>query len=240
MSSTTRPCEILLTCEHASNAVPPGLEHLFAKHTDRLQSHQGWDPGAWPVFRALQNELPTSAAFDGKYTRLAVELNRSEGHPGLFSNLVASLPASEKHQLLAQIWHPFRNTVRQHIQHILEQKNASYLLHLSIHSFTPVWNSEVRNAEIGLLYDPRRPAEKKMGHEWALRLRTHEPSVRVRLNYPYKGISDGHTTSLRKQFGERYLGFEIELKQDWLAQNQPVYIAHLLAQSLPELASLLR
>jgi predicted N-formylglutamate amidohydrolase len=44
-------------------------------------------------------------------------------------------------------------------------------------------------------------------------LRALSPAWRVRLNYPYHGASDGLTTSLRRTFGPRYLGVEIELNQ---------------------------
>jgi len=240
MSSTTRPCEIILTCEHASATVPPGLESVFAGQEELLHSHRGWDPGALEVYTALRALLPVGYAAAGAYTRLAIELNRSLGHSALFSSLAHTLPQAARENLIATIWHPFCDPVRAHVQAVLARTPLERVLHLSVHSFTPVLAGKIRNAEIGLLYDPRRPAEKSLAREWAQRLRVHEPSVRVRLNYPYKGISDGHTTRLRKLFGERYLGFEIELRQDWLAQNQPESIARLLAQSLPGLASLLR
>jgi len=36
------------------------------------------------------------------------------------------------------------------------------------------------------------------------------------MNRPYLGSSDGHTTSLRKEFGgESYLGIEIEVNQKY-------------------------
>jgi hypothetical protein len=37
----------------------------------------------------------------------------------------------------------------------------------------------------------------------------------LRRNYPYRGQSDGLTTALRRQFGARYLGIELEINQRW-------------------------
>ena len=33
------------------------------------------------------------------------------------------------------------------------------------------------------------------------------------MNYPYRGVSDGHTAALRRRFRKRYLGLEIEVNQ---------------------------
>ncbi len=34
---------------------------------------------------------------------------------------------------------------------------------------------------------------------------------RIRMNYPYRGASNGLTRDLRRRLGERYLGIELEL-----------------------------
>ena len=34
------------------------------------------------------------------------------------------------------------------------------VLHVAVHSFTPVLHGERRNADVGLLYDPARPRER--------------------------------------------------------------------------------
>ena len=47
-------------------------------------------------------------------------------------------------------------------------------------------------------------------------LRARRPGLIVRRNYPYLGISDGFTTHLRKAFGPRYAGIELEVNQKWV------------------------
>ena len=44
--------------------------------------------------------------------------------------------------------------------------------------------------------------------------------MKVRFNYPYKGTSDGLTTTLRKKFGPRYVGIEIEINQKLLSYER--------------------
>ena len=73
---------------------------------------------------------------------------------------------------------------------------------------------ETRNADVGILYDPRRPAEKRFAMAWARAIRAAARELRVRRNYPYLGVGDGLTTTLRRRFPAwRYLGIELEVNQ---------------------------
>jgi len=83
------------------------------------------------------------------------------------------------------------------------------VIHISMHSFTPVMEGVTRDCDIGLLYNPLRLEEK----EFCNGLFSLLSSVRVRRNYPYHGSSDGLTTELRKVFEKNYIGVEIELNQ---------------------------
>jgi predicted N-formylglutamate amidohydrolase len=87
------------------------------------------------------------------------------------------------------------------------------IVHLGIHSFTPVLNGKPRNTDIGILYDPARPQERVYANVIKNEIKRLYPHMKVRFNYPYKGTSDGLTTSLRKKFGSRYVGIEIEINQ---------------------------
>jgi len=58
-------------------------------------------------------------------------------------------------------------------------------------------NGIVRNADIGFLYDPRRPSEKELAQLWREEIKKQCSDYRIRMNYPYTGISDGFTTALR-------------------------------------------
>jgi predicted N-formylglutamate amidohydrolase len=72
----------------------------------------------------------------------------------------------------------------------------------------------VRNADIGLLYDPARRGEAELCRRWQARLRASAPELKVRRNYPYAGKSDGFTTYLRRRFPAKvYVGIELEINQ---------------------------
>jgi predicted N-formylglutamate amidohydrolase len=88
------------------------------------------------------------------------------------------------------------------------------VVHLSCHSFTPRLAGVSRRADVGLLFDPRRPGEARFCAAWRARLRAASARLVVRHNYPYRGSSDGLTTYLRTRFGQdRYLGIELEVNQ---------------------------
>ncbi|MGH8118983.1 MAG: N-formylglutamate amidohydrolase [Gammaproteobacteria bacterium] len=84
----------------------------------------------------------------------------------------------------------------------------------SVHSFTPKLGKELRRADIGLLYDPRRRGERILCRKLQAILSQAAKGLIVRRNYPYRGTDDGLTTYLRKRYSEgQYLGIEIEINQ---------------------------
>ncbi|MEZ6097036.1 MAG: N-formylglutamate amidohydrolase [Pirellulaceae bacterium] len=210
-SPNFKQSQILLTCEHASNQIPAPCKQLFAGHESELNSHRGWDPGTLKLGEALECKLKVPL-FKTTVSRLLVEVNRSKHHPRLFSEFTRSLPEADKEKLIAQYYAPHRDAVENWIR--AEIENGKNVVHLSLHSFTPELNGEIRNAEIGLLYDPSRVNEKAFCKEWKDAFRTVAPDWRVRMNYPYAGKADGFTTYLRKQFtAPKYAGIELEVNQ---------------------------
>ncbi|MCC5904718.1 MAG: N-formylglutamate amidohydrolase [Balneolaceae bacterium] len=203
----------IFTCEHASNYVPEEFGHLFEVDDakDVLESHRGWDPGALQLAEILSENMG-GPLFVYPWTRLLIEVNRSQGHPRLYSEFSQKLTEREKEKLLNNYYHPYRQRVEGAIEKITE--SGSQAVHVGIHSFVPELNGIKRDFEIGLLYDPSRPSEKDFCREWKQRMKSKMPDMRVRMNQPYKGTSDGFTTALRKKFDEvHYLGIELEVNQ---------------------------
>ncbi|HYH41273.1 MAG TPA: N-formylglutamate amidohydrolase, partial [Burkholderiales bacterium] len=145
-------------------------------------------------------------------SRLLVELNRSPDHRQLFSEITGPLPGDERERLLRRYYHPYREWVEAQVRDAAEA--GTRIVHVSSHSFTPVLDGDVRGADIGLLYDPRRRAEVDFCLAWQRELRSGAPRLGVRRNYPYRGYDDGLTTYLRRRYPERaYCGVELEVNQ---------------------------
>ena len=212
----------LITCEHAGNFIPPAYGHLFEGHSEVLRSHRGWDPGALEIAEYLSNELNASL-FKCHATRLLVEPNRSLWSTSLFSEYSAGLTVSEREEVLRQFYYPHRSGVEEWIKNSRES-----VLHLSIHSFTPVFGGVTRDVDIGLLFDPSRKKESDFCAIYKKALEISLSSCTIKFNEPYKGIDDGFTTHLRQQFGDdRYLGIEIEVNQRYTDEAHVVICAGL-------------
>lgn len=213
--------QLVLTCEHGGNRVPGAYAHLFRGARRALESHRGWDPGALALAKTFQRRL-RAPLFSTNVTRLLVEPNRSLAHSDLFSEFTADLDGITKKVILDRYYHRHRNRIE---SWIAEQTDADKsVVHLSLHTFTPQLKGQRRNADLGLLYDPRRPREKSFCDDWHTVLNQLRPDLRIRRNYPYLGKSDGFTTQLRKSFAaDQYAGIELEVNQLWFAKNAALW-----------------
>ncbi|MDP1560469.1 MAG: N-formylglutamate amidohydrolase [Pirellulaceae bacterium] len=225
---------LVLSCEHASAAVPARFRSLFDGQAAVLQSHRGWDPGTLELGKRLSKrfQVPLLAT---KVSRLLIEVNRSLHHPKLFSEYTSQLPAATKQLLIEEYYLPHREAIEQQIRVLLQQSHR--VLHLSLHSFTGQWNGQPRTADLGLLYDPRRATELSTCCHWQASLQRQLPGLVIRRNYPYLGKADGLTTALRKKFAMiRYLGIELEVNQNHtLASRHWTDICRALEATIPEL-----
>lgn len=209
------PTAVLISCEHGGQRIPPAYRALFADQSALLATHRGYDPGALKMAQDL------AAAFAAPLvasttSRLLVDLNRSIGHPALFSATTRDLPPAQRAQILDRHYRPYRNAIDAAAEKLLA--GGRRLIHLSSHSFTPELDGELRTADVGLLYDPARPGEAALCGRWKAALADLAPAgfgpLRVRRNYPYRGQGDGLTAHLRKRFPpEAYLGIELEINQ---------------------------
>jgi predicted N-formylglutamate amidohydrolase len=209
--------KMILSCEHATATVPEEYAGLFAGASHIFATHRSYDIGAFEVGKMVEDLA--GDAFYGKCNRLLVDLNRSLHHPRLFSSFSQNLPRSAKELIIADWYYPFRNLVLHALDRTIAQHGE--VLHISMHSFTPVLDGVVRPNDIGILYDPGRHREKA----WAIRLantmRAVQPNLSVRMNFPYRGLSDSHTTALRRRFSKDvYLGIELEINQRLLEDDQ--------------------
>lgn len=227
-----RPINVVVTCEHADNRVPPPLRPLFRGHAAVLRSHRGYDIGAMGIAERLADRLHAPLLV-GATSRLVIELNRSLRHPRLFSEFTRSMPASDRARAIDTYYLPYRTAVEAAMRNA--STNRSLALHVSVHTFTPVLDGKRRELEVGLLFDPSRPTESKICAEWRRALIRALPTARVRFNQPYKGTSDGFTTHLRTRLPDAaYAGIEVEVRNDLArtARAQRAW-ADALAESIP-------
>ncbi|HEX2957225.1 MAG TPA: N-formylglutamate amidohydrolase [Chitinispirillaceae bacterium] len=206
--------KLFVSCEHASNHVPEQLTKLLRDQKSLLQSHRAYDIGAIDAAQQI-SKMAVEECVAGTCTRLAIDLNRSDTNPRRFSEYSKKLDSATLANLEIQWYRPYRDYVRNRITQIIE--SGYNVLHLSVHTFTPVLNGVTRNADLGLLYDPSRQPERVIASNLKNTMFKINSNLRTRFNYPYRGVSDGITSWLRKHFSEtKYSGLEIEFNQDIL------------------------
>jgi len=224
---------VVVSCEHGGCAVPPEYAPLFRGRDALLRSHRGWDPGSALLAQGLATAL-RAPCFVAEVTRLLVDLNRSPHNPAVFSEVTGALPRGERDALIERYHRPHRSCVEQSVREALEQ--GVDVLHLGVHSFTPVLDGRERRTDLSLLYDPARLAERALADGWTRALTAALPGWRVRRNTPYKGASDGLTTTLRRSFPDpRYMGIEIEVNQRFVRADGsfPDTVLQALVETLP-------
>jgi len=225
---------LLLTCEHGGARVPARYRTLFRTRAAReaLRTHRGSDHGALALARGLQRLLK-APLYESTVTRLLVDLNRSVGHPQLFSEFSKPLDPVERAALLARHYFPHRDAVESWIDN--QVSRGHQVLHIGVHSFAPRVDRRVRTADVGLLYDPAREGELRLCRAWKAALLAVDPTLRVRRNYPFLGKADGFVTHLRAIFGPmKYLGIELEVNQAQLVESrQRQRMSRSIGQSLP-------
>jgi len=145
-------------------------------------------------------------------SRLLIDINRPRGHPRLYSMLTRNLPVQRRAEIFRQHHQPYWAQVDRLVRQSVARGRR--VIHISSHSFTPVLDGEVRQADVGLLYDPGRHGEAALCARWKKSLADHAPALRVRRNYPYLGNAAGLTAQLRLRFPPKaYVGIELEINQ---------------------------
>jgi predicted N-formylglutamate amidohydrolase len=203
---------ILLLCDHASNALPPGGLGLDAS---LLSTHIAHDIGAAAVTRALAKAYGAPAVL-GSWSRLLIDLNRGEDDPTLVMKLSdgSIIPgnreagAAEVARRILRFHAPYHAAIDAELDRI--GKGAVLV---SMHSFTPSWKGRARKWEVGVLYD------RDMRLAAPLMARLAEAGFNVGDNEPYSGALEGDTL-WRHGTMRRLPHVLIEVRQDLIGDDE--------------------
>jgi len=168
---------LLITCEHAGNAVPVALGDLGVAHAD-LYDHIGWDPGAWALALRLGRMLD-APVIGQPYSRLVIDCNRPFGAPDLVPGMSDKRAVPGNHGLtkaaLKQRWDAIHQPFHKALADMAEQAQAL----LSVHSFTAQRQGDTtrRAVHIGVLARQANPLARAL-----LKTRSDGPVI---ANAPY-------------------------------------------------------
>lgn len=229
---------LLISCEHAVDTVPEEYHYLFETPEAKRHLKKSSDLGAKFVARTIAEQLGCPIV-ENNVSRLLIDCNRSLNHSRCFSKYTRQLSNTDKEFLITHFYQPFRTKAKELIEQNIQAGHQ--VLHVSLHTFTPVLKGFRQNAGIGLLYDSKRHGEKEVARIWHGLLLQETLPYRIRYNYPFPGNSDNHTKSLRRAYSEKdYLGIEVEINQALFAvTNAEIELSEALSHSLNELMSVL-
>lgn len=218
--------DVLLVCDHASNAVPEGVDLGIAP--DLLDRHIAIDIGAAALTRALAGRIGAPAIL-ATVSRLVIDCNREVDHPTLVP------PASDGHAIpgnagadrfdrIARFHAPYHRAIAAAV------RARRPRLILGIHSFTPRLESADAAAErpwqIGLLSNRDRRAVGP-----ALAFLAGQGLI-VGDNQPYSGRVLNATLN-RHGEGQGIASAGIEIRNDLLGDDTAIALwCEILAQMI--------
>ena len=190
----------VFSVEHASNRVPAPLT-TTPNDLPWLTTHWALDIGCHELVRQLT--LGTSScSVMARFSRLVCDPNRHRNRHDFVVASVEEYPLSfNKHideleviRRIADYYNPFHDAFDALITR--RKKHLRPFALISVHSFTPVWNHNVRTMDVGVLYDQCAPLAADLTE--ALR----NQGFYVEHNEPYSGRF-GLMYSVERQ-GERH------------------------------------
>jgi len=209
----------VITCDHAGLRIPRALGTLGVSEAERAR-HIGWDIGAAAVTRQLAARLDAWAILQ-TYSRLVIDCNRP---PGVASSIPTRsentrIPGNEAIDEAAAaarraaIFDPYHAAIAAELDARKAAGRPTILV--AMHSFTPVYDGDVRPMHAGMLYnrDPR------LAHALLDGFRA-EPGLIVSDNAPYR-VTDESDYGIPVHAERRgLLHIELEVRQDLISEPE--------------------
>ena len=225
--------EFFLTADHAGRTIPRQLGTLGLPQSE-LERHIACDIGIAGVTETLAQALDATAVLQA-YSRLVIDCNRQPGWASSIpriSELTAipgneALPPAEREARRRAIFLPYHQRIAELLDRRVAAGHRTVLI--AMHSFTPVFKGEIRNIDIGVLYNRDARFANLL-----LDLLRAEGDLAVGDNAPYAitGTSDYTVPVHGEERGLPHV--EIEIRQDLIADaaGQAAWAAR-LARLLP-------
>jgi len=185
-----RPARWLITCDHASNTVPPFVDGgSLGIDPEDMERHIAYDVGAAGVTLALAEALDAPAILTD-FSRLVIDPNRGEDDPTLVMQLYdgtiipanRDIPDAGVEERLERLYRPYHRAYEE-----LASRHEDTVI-VAIHSFTPQLRGRgQRPWQIGVLHSHR---DTRFSQPLIARLQK-EPDLCVGDNQPYSGHLPG-------------------------------------------------
>ncbi|MEM9224757.1 MAG: N-formylglutamate amidohydrolase [Pseudomonadota bacterium] len=198
-----------MTCDHATNRVPPDIGTLGLPAED-MARHIAYDIGALGVSLAL-GALLDAPVIHSDFSRLVIDPNRGEDDPTLIMQLYdgtiipgnRAMNGAERERRLNAYYRPYDAALAQ----MTARRDDTIIV--SIHSFTPQLNGRPKRPwEVGVLFAHDDRLSRALIAELA-----RDKSLTVGINEPYAGHLPGDAVD-RHALRQGRHNTLIELRQD--------------------------
>jgi len=204
---------IVITAEHASNALPEGYSWTENDRSYFANEHWGSDPGSLDIALHLAKELKCVLVYS-LYSRLLLDVNRNIAADTLFRtngdghtvDLNKDLTYEEEQNRILKYHHSYYNALRE----VSVKVDPLYIF--SVHSFTALYEGQPRALEVGILVSHSDDLGDKVCEGY--KKRNHKVAV----NEPYDGKEglNALDTLLYAKYPVRRQGIQFEFRNDLL------------------------
>ena len=233
---------LLIVADHAGKHFPRRLERLGVSDAE-CERHIAWDIGIGAVCRLLGQALD-AVVIRQNYSRLVIDCNRTPGSETSIADLseLTAVPGNiglsecDKLARVREIFQPYHDRIADELNR--RRKAARPTALISVHSFTPVYETVTRPWHVGVLYNrDRRFAQILM------ELLHREDGLVVGDNEPYS-VTDASDYTIPVHGEQRDLHHvAIEIRQDLITDDAgqrtwAALFARLLPPAYQQLTSL--
>lgn len=159
-SGSARP-EIILICEHGGQLIPEPWNRL-GLHDAFLDTHFAHDIGSRDLTLGIAHRIGATAVISN-YSRLYLDYNRKPHDDACMRLDMGGIPVPGNLQITDEERH-LRERIARHpvervVSNLLDGDCPRGTMVVSLHSFSPVWDSRRRTCEIGVMWkqDARLP-----------------------------------------------------------------------------------
>ncbi|MFC3613738.1 N-formylglutamate amidohydrolase [Lutimaribacter marinistellae] len=210
-----RPARWLITCDHATNMVPPevGGGDLGLPRED-MERHIAYDVGAYEVSKHL-GEILNAPVVAANFSRLVIDPNRGEDDPTLIMQLYdgsiipanRGVDAAERERRLQMCYRPYHSALER-------LAGLPHAVIVSMHSFTrQLRGRKPRPWHVGVLH----AEDTRFTDPLVERLR-QESDLCVGVNQPYTGYLPGDAIDRHATAHNRPNAL-IEIRNDLIADH---------------------
>lgn len=209
---------LLISCEHATCAVPEANRELFQNEEELLTSPEGWDPGALNLAQAMATKFRTPL-IHGEITKLLIDLHAACENRR-WSRFGKQLSDAQRAKMVER--HLATHLAALHQRVGDETKRTGRILHVSVHTFPTNEAVCLIEADVALGYDPGNAVASDAAHRWAKAFHACLPDLTMELNPAAPLIDLGITTVMASQHrGVGYGGIVLEAAQSFFLEGKP-------------------